>query len=130
MQKDYHLSGHDSHRAYPGGGWVPDVSQTEVGRRLYQVHREKRVEKAIKKLREHCGSHWKSLTEQEVRDLELLLAGVWTSLDEKTWESIPFANMAKDDVSGLLRLAKNTDFSKGMDKSVMDEAKKIILAVK
>jgi len=109
---------------------VPDISQTEIGRRLYHVHRDKRVEKAIKKLREHCGSHWKSLTEQEVRDLEYLLSGVWTSLDEKTWESIPFANMSKDDFSNLLRLAKGTNLSKGIDGAVLKEAKEIILAVK
>ena len=109
---------------------VPDVSQTEIGRRLYHVHRDKRVEKAIKKLREHCGSHWKSLTEQEVRDLEYLLSGAWTSMDQKTWESIPFANMKKEDVAGLLRLAKGTDLSKGIDGTVLDEVKKIITAVK
>ena len=28
---------------------MPDASQKEVGRRLYHVHREKRVEEAIKK---------------------------------------------------------------------------------
>jgi len=31
------------------GEEMPDVSQTEVGKRLYHVHREKRVEGAIKK---------------------------------------------------------------------------------
>lgn len=109
---------------------MPDVSQTEIGRRLYQVHREKRVEMAIRKLREHCGSHWKSLTEHEVRDLEYLMSGVWTSVDQKTWESIPFANMSKEDVGRLLRLAKGSDLSKGIDGAVLDEAKEIVLSVK
>jgi hypothetical protein len=109
---------------------VPDVSQTEIGRRLYHVHRDKRVEKAIKKLREHCGSHWKSLTEQEVRDLEYLLSCAWTSLDEKTWEKIPFANMSKENIQDLLRLAKGAELSKGIDKEVLDEVKRILLTVK
>ena len=108
---------------------MPDVSQTEIGRRLYQVHREKRVEAAIRKLREGCGSHWKSLTEHEVRDLEYLMSGVWTSLDQKTWESIPFANMSREDIGKLLRLVKGTDPTKGIDGSVLAEAKRIILAV-
>jgi hypothetical protein len=109
---------------------VPDVTQTEIGRRLYHVHRDKRVENAIKKLRDHCGSHWKSLTEQEIRDLEYVLSGIWTSLDEKTWERIPFASLTKEDVSNLLRLAKGADLSKGIDAAVLEEAKKIVLKVK
>jgi len=38
---------------------MPDVSQAEVGRRLYHVHREKRIEQAMKLMQQGTGADWK-----------------------------------------------------------------------
>ena len=106
---------------------MPDVSQTEVGRRLYHVHREKRVENAIRKLREHCGSQWKSLTEQEVHELEYVLSAAWNAIDQKTWESIPFASMSREEIGRLLAIGRQLDPEKGIDPTVLEEIRKILL---
>jgi hypothetical protein len=45
---------------------MPDVSQKEVGRRLYHVHREKRVEETIKKIRHGVGTDWSSFTLDDI----------------------------------------------------------------
>ncbi len=37
---------------------MPDVSQKEVGRRMYHVHRLKTVEEAIKKIKHGVGAEW------------------------------------------------------------------------
>ena len=52
---------------------MPDVTQEEVGRRLYHVHREKRVEHAVKLMQQGLGQAWRSLKEDEIILLEHLL---------------------------------------------------------
>ena len=80
------------------GNIMPDVSQKEVGRRLYHVHREKRVEEAIKKIRHGVGTDWSSFTLEDIDLLGHLLQCTWNTIDQKIWDSLLFANMTKNDV--------------------------------
>lgn len=108
---------------------MPDISQTEVGRRLYHIHREKRVEQAIKKIQHSLGSEWKSIPEQDVHLLERLLADVWTTIEQTTWEKIPFAHVTRDDIQHILAIGKGIGLDKTIDRTAVENAKKIFLAL-
>lgn len=107
---------------------MPDVSQSEVGRRLYHVHREKRIEHAIKKIKQNIGPEWKSFTEEDIRILGHLLQCTWNVIDQKVWDNIPFAKMTKDDVQKILSYGIDVGPRKNPDQAVIEEIKKILLA--
>ena len=75
---------------------MPDVTQAEVGRRLYHVHREKLVEQAIKLIQQGLGTEWKSFSEDEILLLGHLLQCTWNTIDQKIWDKIIFANVNKE----------------------------------
>ena len=52
---------------------MPDISQAEIGRRMYHIHREKRVEHAIKQVQESLGASWRSLGQEEIQKLGHML---------------------------------------------------------
>lgn len=106
---------------------MPDVSQTEVGRRLYHVHREKRVERAIKKIQHGIGPEWKSFTQDDIHLLGHLLQCTWNVIDQKIWDSIPFASMKKDDVVRILALGEGVEPSKNPDRASVERIKNILL---
>ena len=108
---------------------MPDVSQAEVGRRLYHVHREKRVERAIKKIQQGMGPEWKSFTQDEIQVLGHLLQCTWNDIDQKVWDDIPFGNLKKGDVQKILSLGEGVVPDKGPDKTVVEEIKKILVAL-
>jgi len=108
---------------------MPDVSQTEVGRRLYHVHREKRVERAIKKIKQGMGVEWKSFTRDEIQVLGHLLQCTWNVIDQKVWDDIPFGKLNKEDVQKILSLGEGVGPNKSPDKTVVEEIKKILLAL-
>jgi hypothetical protein len=108
---------------------MPDVSQAEVGRRLYHVHREKRVERAIKKIQQGMGPEWKSFTQDEIQVLGHLLQCTWNVIDQKVWDDIPFGNLKKGDVQKILSLGEGVGPDKGPDKTVVEEIKKILVAL-
>ena len=62
---------------------MPDVTQAEVGRRLYHVQRENRVEYAIKQIRQNLGPAWRSLKEEEIQVLGHVLQCTWNTIDQK-----------------------------------------------
>jgi hypothetical protein len=112
------------------GNCMPDVSQKEVGRRLYHVHREKRVEEAIKKIRHGVGADWSSFTLDDIDLLGHLLQCTWNTIDQKIWDSLLFANMHKNDVTKILSFGEGVSPGKNPNTEAVAEIKKILLSFK
>lgn len=81
---------------------MPEATQTEVGRRLYHVHREKRVEHAIRLIQQGMGKEWRSFSEEDVRILSHLLQCTWNVIAQDRWGEIPFGNLTADQVRQIL----------------------------
>lgn len=108
---------------------MPDVSQKEVGRRLYHVHREKRVEQAIKKIKIGVGTDWSSFTLEEIDLLGHLLQCTWNIIDQKLWDVLPFGSMTKNDVRKILAFGEGVGPGKNPDQTAVAEIKKILLSL-
>jgi len=81
---------------------MPEATQAEVGRRLYHVHREKRVEHAIKLMQQGTGKEWKAFSEKDIRLLSHLLQCTWNVIDQDHWEKIPFGSITTGQVRQIL----------------------------
>ncbi len=113
-------------------GWrntMPDVTQKEIGRRLYHVHREKRVEEAIKKIKHGVGTAWSSFNNDDIELLGHLLQCTWNTVDQKIWENIPFSHMTKNDVRNILSFGEGVSPGKNPDTAAVNEIKKILLSL-
>jgi hypothetical protein len=73
---------------------MPDVTRAEIGRRMYHIHREKRVEQAIKLMQQGIGPDWRLLSEDEIHLLGHLLQCAWNRIDQKEWDKIPFGRIS------------------------------------
>jgi hypothetical protein len=111
------------------GERMPDVTHQEVGRRLYHVHREKRVERAVKKIQQGMGPEWRSFTQDDIQLLGHLLQCTWNVIDQKVWDDIPFGKLTKGEVQKILSLGEGVGPEKSPDKKVVEEIKKILLAL-
>ena len=112
-----------------GENEMPDVSKTEIGRRFFLVHREKRVEQAIKKIKYGVGPEWKLLTTDEIQTLGHLLQCTWHVIDQKVWDTIPFAKMTKTDVDRILGYGEGVCPGNNPSQDSVEEIKKILMAV-
>jgi hypothetical protein len=109
---------------------MPDVSQKEVGRRLYHVHREKIVEEAIKKIKHGVGTDWSSFTREDIDLLGHLLQCTWNVIDQKIWDNLPFGSMTKNDVRKILSLGEGVGPGKNPEPAEVEKIKKILLSLK
>jgi hypothetical protein len=76
------------------GEIMPDVSQAEIGRRMYHVHREKLVEQAVQKMLENLGRDRRLFSEDDVHLLGHLLQCTWNTIDQKVWDASRLAKPA------------------------------------
>jgi hypothetical protein len=109
---------------------MPDITRTDIGRRMYQLHKEKNVEHLIEMIRQHLGADWKSYSDEDIRLLERLLGDAWVGFDKGHWEKIPFGRMTKDDVNHLLAVGKYMDMDKTPKTQIMDDVKSVLAAVR
>ncbi|MFA4825997.1 MAG: hypothetical protein WC593_12665 [Methanoregula sp.] len=108
---------------------MPNVTQAEIGRRMYHVHRGKLVEHAIKMIQQGLGTEWKSFSEDEIHLLGHLLQCTWNTIDQKIWDKISFASVKKSDVQMILSHGDGVGPGKNPSQEAVAEIKKILLAI-
>nr|WP_319377055.1 hypothetical protein [uncultured Methanoregula sp.] len=106
---------------------MPDVTQAEVGRRLYHVHREKTVEGAAKLMQQGIGAEWKTFSEEDVSLLLHLLQCTWNTIDQKVWDKIAFAKMSAADVRQILSHGEGVAPGHNPQPEQVEAIKKILL---
>jgi hypothetical protein len=109
---------------------MPDVTQAEIGRRMYHVHRGKRVEHAVKLMQEALGPEWRSLKEDEILILGHVLQCTWNRIEQKQWDAIPFGRMTMDTVRRILSLGEGVSPDHNPSPEAVAEIKKILLSLK
>ncbi|MDD1686155.1 hypothetical protein [Methanoregula sp.] len=106
---------------------MPDVTQAELGRRLYHVHRGKTVETAMKMMQQGMGAEWKSFSEADVALLTHLLQCTWNTIDQKVWNKITFANTKAGDVRKILSYGEGVSPGHNPTPEAVVEIRKILL---
>lgn len=107
---------------------MSDITRTDIGRRMYQLQKEKGVEKATEKIRDCLGADWKSFSDADIRMLERLLGDAWVSFDRTLWDKIPFARMKSEDLEHILDIGRFLDLDKAPRTQVLEQLEKVLLA--
>lgn len=85
---------------------MPEVTDDERGRRVFQIHKEMAVEKALDKIRQSIGQDWKIYSATDIDLLKYLLGESWISLDRRKWEGFTFTRLRKNHLDEIIRMAK------------------------
>ena len=85
---------------------MSDTTEDNLGRRLFQVQKEKAVEEALDKIRHRVGADWNSVSMPDSELLKYVLGEVWTSIDRYRWATYSFSKLPIEDVYGLIHLGK------------------------
>ncbi len=65
---------------------MPDVTNDERGRRIFQIHKERAVEMALEKIRHNPGSEIGAFSAEDIRTLNYILGEAWVSVGRQIWE--------------------------------------------
>ncbi len=77
-----------------------------LGRRLFQVQKEKAVEEAFEKIRHTTGTEWNSVSSSDSEVLKEILGEVWTSIDRHQWGTYSFSKLSMNDIRSLITIGK------------------------
>jgi hypothetical protein len=77
-----------------------------LGRRLFQIQKEKAVENALEKIRHRLGNEWNSVSSYDSEVLKDILGDVWTSIDRQRWGTYRFSTLSINEISSLVAIGK------------------------
>ncbi|HYA60899.1 MAG TPA: hypothetical protein VED16_02325 [Candidatus Acidoferrum sp.] len=100
---------------------MPEVKDEEVGRRLFQIHKEKAVEVAIEKIRRKMRLEWASFTSSDIDILKYILGEAWVCIKRAEWEGISFTKLTKNDLQEIIQVAKQVNNKEKAEKLAIDE---------
>ena len=85
---------------------MTDVTDDNLGRRLFQIQKEKAVEDALEKIRRRTGTEWKAISTADNDILKEILGDLWTSIDRSRWGNYSFSKLSKEDIGALIAKGK------------------------
>jgi hypothetical protein len=85
---------------------MSEITNEELGRRRFQIQREKAVENAYEKIRRASGPEWESLSPQDREMLKNVLGDMWARTDRIRWESYTFSTLSGHDIDSLIDIGK------------------------
>jgi len=86
---------------------MPDVTNDERGRRIFQLHKERAVEMAIEKIRHNPESKWYEFSPQDVKTLNYILGETWVSVGRQIWEQSSFTRLTRRDLEEIISIGND-----------------------
>lgn len=105
---------------------MPDVSRTEIGRRMFSLQKEKNVEQAIEKIRRNLGDEWKVFSQADIELLKNILGDAWVFAERDVWEKILFSRLSRMDLFDLIVIARGSQEKEIDERTAVEKAVKIL----
>jgi hypothetical protein len=82
------------------------MTSDELGRRRFQIQKDKAVEDAFEKIRRGLGSEWSSLSSDDSDVLKMVLGEIWMSIDRPRWAMYSFSKLSPENIRSLIALGR------------------------
>jgi hypothetical protein len=97
-----------------------------LGRRRFQVQRDKAAEEAYEKIRRSFGEDWDSFSAEDCKVLREVLGECWINIDRECWNNYCFSTLSHAEVLSLIALAKEVHCQKCMTREALARLDEIL----
>jgi hypothetical protein len=105
---------------------MPDVTDDERGRRVFQIHKEMAVETALEKIRQSVGQDWKLYSVSDIDILKYMLGESWVSMDRQSWGHCTFSRLTRMDIDAIIKIGKEVKSRKRLEGDAVREMHEIL----
>jgi len=105
---------------------MPDVTNDERGRRIFQLHKERAVEAALEKIRLNPKSDWATFSQQDIKSLTSILGETWVSLERSTWEQCSFSRLTRKDLNEIISIGNDVKSERMREETAITKVSTIL----
>ena len=108
---------------------MPEITEDERGRRVFQIHKEMAVETALEKIRQNVGQDWKLYSQSDIDLLKYILGESWVSMDRRNWGQCTFSRLSRNDLDAIIRIGKDVKNKRRLEGDAIREINAILMMV-
>jgi len=108
---------------------MPEVTEDERGRRVFQITREMAVETALEKIRQSVGQDWKLYSVSDIDLLKYMLGESWISMNRSSWGRCTFSRLSRGDLDAIIKIGKEVKSRKRMEGDAVREINEVLRKV-
>jgi hypothetical protein len=105
---------------------MPNVTDDERGRRIFQVHKERAVESAVAKIRHNLGPDWALFSQRDIKTLHYILGEAWVSIERSVWEQCAFTRLSRNELENIIRIGNEVKSKNIREETAIDEICRIL----
>jgi hypothetical protein len=105
---------------------MPEVTNEELGRRIFQLQKEKAVEEVIEKIRHSLGDEWYNFSASDKKTLSDVLGETWVSIDRSSWSQCAFSRLTREDLEEIVIIGKELGQKQRSEQEAIDEVFRIL----
>ena len=105
---------------------MPEITNDERGRRIFQIQKERAVETVIGKLRSGLGPEFRVFSSGEVDHLKYILGETWVSMERTQWERCSFSRLRRSDVEEIVQFGKQARGGQLAEQQAMERVRTIL----
>jgi len=105
---------------------MPHSSDSDLGRRIFVVQKEKAVEEALDKIRRRVGVDWCSVSPTDCDVLKETLGEIWTVIDRPRWGTYRFSKLTLVDIHSLVAAGKEFRTKRYMTDAMLQSLDRIL----
>jgi hypothetical protein len=105
---------------------MPEVTSDELGRKIFEMQKEKVVEDTIVKIRQHLGREWATLSSSDVDILKYILGEAWVSVERNEWDKYAFSRLTKSDLESIIDIGKQLSTKEITETTAVDEVSRVL----
>ncbi len=102
------------------------TTDDNLGRRLFQVQKEKAVEDALEKIRRTTGPEWGLVTASDREILKNILGEVWIAIERPRWSTYSFSKLTITDINSIIALGKEVIAKKSLSEGLLSSLDTIL----
>jgi hypothetical protein len=88
------------------------ATEEDLGRRRFQIQKEKAVEDAYEKIRRSFGNGWQNISAEDCAALRDVLGEIWISADRDRWKNYCFSTLSQKEIHSLIDVGKEGQYQK------------------
>jgi len=101
-------------------------SDSDLGRRIFVVQKEKAVEEALDKIRRRVGDDWGLISPTDGDVLKETLGEIWTAIDRPRWSTYRFSKLTLVDIHSLVETGKELRTKRYMTDAMLQSLDRIL----
>lgn len=84
----------------------PDYNDEDIGRRAFQIRKERAIERTLDRVRQGLKSSWGMFTHKDVEDLGWMIGELWAFEKRADWEEMHFGKLSPEEVFEIVQTAR------------------------